>query len=165
LDFGTGSGCLAIALAVKCPAARVFAVDVSAEALEVAKRNAARHNVADRIRFFHSDGFAALRRDVASDLIIGNPPYIPSAEIDALPPDVRDYEPRQALDGGPDGLECFRRLAAEAGSFLKAGGRIMLEFGDGQAESVREVFERQKWVVEAVKQDYNQRSRILIARL
>lgn len=165
LDFGTGSGCIAVALAVKCPAASVFAVDVSADALELAKQNAARHNVADRIQFFQGDGFASLPQGAAFDLIIGNPPYIPSAEIDALQPEVRDYEPRQALDGGPDGLDYIRRLAAESGRFLKAGGRLMLEFGDGQADSVRGIFETQKWIVEAVKEDYSRRPRILMASL
>lgn len=104
LDYGTGSGCITIALAVKCPPAQVFALDASADALEVAKQNAARHSVADRIRFFHGDGFAALPPDASFDMIISNPPYIPSAEIDTLQPEVRDHEPHQALNGGPDGL-------------------------------------------------------------
>lgn len=164
LDFGTGSGCLAVALAVKCPGARIAALDVSAEALEVARQNAARHNVADRIEFFQGDGFAALPAGLMFDLIISNPPYIPSGEIETLQPEVRDHEPRRALDGGPDGLDCFRRLAAGAGVFLKAGGQLMAEFGDGQAEHVREIFEAQKWIVEALKPDYTGRPRILVAR-
>jgi len=164
LDYGTGSGCLAIALAVKCPPARVFAVDTSADALDVAQQNAARHNVADRIRFFHGDGFAALPSGTSFDLIISNPPYIPTAQIEALQPEVRNHEPRQALDGGLDGLDGFRRLATEAGAFLKSGGRIMVEFGDGQEDQVCEIFEGQNWVVVEVKQDYTQRPRILIAR-
>lgn len=164
LDFGTGSGCIAIALAVKCPAAQVVAVDASADALAVAKQNAARHEVADRIRFFHGDAFAALPSGMSFDLIISNPPYVPTAEIETLQPEVRDYEPRLALDGGPDGLDAFRRLAIEAGAFLKAGGRIMVEFGDGQEERVREIFQGQNWVVVEAKRDYTQRPRILIAR-
>jgi release factor glutamine methyltransferase len=164
-DFGTGSGCIAIALAAKSPAARVFASDVSPEALELAKQNAARHNVSERIQFFPGDGFAALPKDNRFDLIISNPPYIPTAEIESLQPEVRDYDPRGALDGGPDGLDCFRRLASEALPFLRPGGRIMLEFGDGQAEALTKIFGEQKWIVEAVKEDYTQRPRILIARL
>jgi release factor glutamine methyltransferase len=163
LDFGTGSGCLAIALAVKFPAAQLWATDISQEALNLAKQNAARHNVAERIQFLQGDGFGALPAGIRFDLITSNPPYIPSAEIASLQPEVRDYEPRNALDGGPDGLDYFRRLAAEAPPFLKPGGRIMLEFGDGQAERVRGMLEQQKWVVEALKADYNQRSRIAVA--
>lgn len=164
LDFGTGSGCIAIALAVKCSSARVLALDASADALAVAKQNAARNGVCDRIEFHCSDGFAALPAEARFDLIISNPPYIPSAEVASLSPEVRDYDPRSALDGGADGLDFFRLLAAQAGAFLKQGGRIMLEFGDGQADSVQRIFKAQKWIVEAVKEDYSQRPRILIAR-
>ena len=151
-DLGTGSGCLAIALAVKCPAARVWAGDISPEALELAKQNAERNGVSERIQFLPGDGFSALvnrwgerprepeentkaadgspgvsphQAEPQFDLIISNPPYIPSAEIAALQPEVRDHDPRGALDGGPDGLDFFRRLAAEAGEFLKSGGRVM----------------------------------------
>lgn len=165
LDFGTGSGCLAIALAVKCSQAKMVALDCSTEALEVAKQNAAQNGVVERIEFLQGDGFAALQGDSrAFDLIISNPPYIPTAEIDALEPEVRDYDPRGALDGGINGLNFYRRFAAEARPFLKADGRIMLEFGDGQAESIRKIFEEQNWIVEAIHADYTQRQRILIAR-
>ena len=114
LDFGTGSGCLAIALACKCPAAEVYAIDISPEALALARQNAARHGVAERIRFLQGDGFAAVPEGARFDLIISNPPYIPSGEIASLQPEVRDYDPRRALDGGADGLDYGRRLAAEA---------------------------------------------------
>jgi len=77
---------------------------------------------------------------------------------------VRDFDPRAALDGGADGLDFYRRISAEAKAFLKPDGKIMLEFGDGQSEAVKNIFETQKWIVEAVKEDYNQRARILIAR-
>jgi release factor glutamine methyltransferase len=89
LDFGTGSGCLAIALACKCPTAEVYAVDISSEALALARENAARHGVAKRIRFLHGDGFAAAPAGARFDLIISNPPYIPTAEIASLEPEVR----------------------------------------------------------------------------
>jgi release factor glutamine methyltransferase len=164
LDFGTGSGCLAIALACKCPAAEVSAVDVSSEALALARQNAARHSLAERIHFRHGDGFAALPEGADFDLIISNPPYIPSEEIATLQPEVRDHDPRCALDGGADGLDYGRRLATEAAPFLKAGGRLMLEFGDGQAEALRGMFQEQKWIVEAIAEDYTHRPRILVAR-
>lgn len=164
LDFGTGSGCLAIAIALKTPGAQVHAVDVSGDALELAKQNAASHQLAGRIQFFQGDGFAALPKEICFDLIVSNPPYIPSAEIETLEPEVRDFDPRDALDGGPDGLDFYRRLAVEAGAFLKPAGKLMLEFGEGQAAALWEIFEKQKWVVEAVLPDYTRRERIFIAR-
>jgi release factor glutamine methyltransferase len=164
LDFATGSGCLAIALAFKCLAAQVQAIDLSLEALAVARENATRHGLAERIQFHHGDGFAAVPAGMQFDLIISNPPYIPSAEIATLQPEVRDYDPCGALDGGPEGLDYYPRLAAESAPFLKSGGRLMLEFGDGQAESVRGIFQSQKWIVETIQEDYNHQPRILIAR-
>ena len=164
LDFGTGTGCIAIALAAKCPSSKIVATDISPDALTLAGENAARNNVAERIEFVQGDGFAALRRKMEFDLIVSNPPYIPSAEIATLQPEVRDFDPRGALDGGADSLDFYRKLAAEAKPFLKPGGKIMLEFGDGQAEVIRTIFEAEKWIVEAVREDYSQRERILIAR-
>jgi release factor glutamine methyltransferase len=163
LDFGTGSGCLAITLACKCAAAEVYAVDISPEALALARRNAARHGLAERIRFLQGDGFAALPEGTRFDLIISNPPYIPSGDIASLPPEVRDYDPHRALDGGPDGLDHGRRLAAESARFLKPHGRLMLEFGDGQAERLREILQQQKWIVEAIEEDYTHQPRIMVA--
>jgi len=184
LDFGTGTGCIAIALAAKCPQTQIVATDVSTDALTLAKENAAHNNIAGRIEFLEGDGFASLRgaaelrhlahefantntregRPHPFDLVISNPPYIPSAEIATLEPEVRDFDPRTALDGGADGLDFYRRLAAEAKPFLKPDGKIMLEFGDGQAEAIKNIFENEKWVVEAVKEDYSQRARILVAK-
>ena len=180
LDFCTGSGCIAIVLAAKCPDAKIIATDISADALVLASENAARNNVAGRIQFLQGDGFGALKDGWGErprepglvgvsphqfNLIIGNPPYIPSAEIATLDPEVRDFDPRPALDGGSDGLEFYRLMASQAGAFLKPGGKIMVEFGDGQAEAIHKIFEMEKWIVEAVKEDYSQRARILIARL
>jgi len=164
LDFGTGSGCIAIALAAKCPAAQVDAVDISAEALSVARENARLNGLADRIQFLVGDGFAGLPRGLAYDLIVANPPYVPRAEIDALQPEVREYDPRPALDGGADGLDFFHRLAAEAAGHLGAAGKILLEFGDGQAGRIGELFVQHKWVVENVDPDYSGRPRFLTAR-
>ncbi|MEO6036461.1 MAG: peptide chain release factor N(5)-glutamine methyltransferase [Verrucomicrobiota bacterium] len=164
LDFGTGSGCLAVMLAVKCPLAKINALDISNDALAVARENASRHQVAGRIEFHLGDGFAALKCGAKFDLIVANPPYIPSEEIPTLEPEVRDYDPALALDGGEDGLACFRILSDTAKDRLEAEGVLMLEFGDGQAQEIREIFEKQKWVVEAVEADYTQRPRFLIAR-
>ena len=165
LDFGTGSGCIAIVLAVKCPHSRVYATDISPEALELARQNAAAHGVADRIEFLGGDGFAALSRESRFDLVISNPPYVPSAEIQSLQPEVRDHDPRLALDGGEDGLDFFHRLAGETAPFLNPRGRLMIEFGDSQAEIIREIFGKQNWVVEAIEEDYTRRPRILIAKI
>ena len=164
LDFGTGTGCLAIALACKCPAAEVYAIDISPEALALAHQNAARHGLAERIRFLQGDGFAALPEGARFDLIISNPPYIPSGDIASLQPEVRDYDPPRALDGGPDGLNYGRHLATESAPFLRPHGFLMLEFGDGQAESLRQIFEEQKWVVEAIQEDYAHQPRIMVAQ-
>jgi len=163
LDFGTGSGCLAIALAVKCPAAEVYALDVCSTALAVARQNAERHGLTARIRFLEGDGFSPVPTGTCFDLIISNPPYIPSGEIPSLQAEVRDYDPPRALDGGADGLDYGRRLASESPPFLKRDGRLMLEFGDGQAERLRAVFEEQKWIVEAIDADYTHRARVLVA--
>lgn len=163
LDFGTGSGCLAIALAVKCPRSRVYGMDVSGEALEVARQNAAHHQVADRIEFVAGDGFAVLPSQLRFDLIVSNPPYIPSDEVAELPPEVRDYEPLVALDGGVDGLTFFRRLAVESLPRVKPGSRMMLELGYGQEAAVQRIFTEQKWIVESIEPDYTGRPRILTA--
>jgi release factor glutamine methyltransferase len=163
LDFGTGSGCLAVFLASKCSGALVSAVELSPKALELARDNAARHGLSERIRFLQGDGFAVLPPTSRFDLIVSNPPYIPSNEISVLQPEVRDYEPRLALDGGADGLDFYRRLAKESAQFLGPGGKLMLEFGDGQAARLRDLFEQHNWVVEAVLDDYTRRPRILIA--
>jgi len=169
LDWCTGSGCLAIALAAKHPAVQVTATDLSPEALAVAEKNAAANGVAERIRFLAGDGFAALAQVAEPegrqfDLIVTNPPYIPSAEIAELEPEVREFDPRLALDGGGDGLDFYRRLAVEAGEYLRPDGRLMAEFGDGQAPAVKKMLEDEKWIVEAVRADYSQRDRFLIAR-
>ena len=162
LDFGTGSGCLAIALAVKCPVTQVHAVDISEAALEVARANAARHGVAERIQFHCSDGFAVLLAEQRFDLIVTNPPYIASAEIATLDPEVRDHDPRLALDGGADGLEFYRRLAADAGAWLRPAGKLMAEFGDGQGDSVSALFTANGWKVEAVEKDLSGRARFMV---
>jgi release factor glutamine methyltransferase len=165
LDFGTGTGCLAIALAAKSPNAKITALDLSADALALAKQNALQNKVVEQIEFLQCDGFAALAIGTQFDLIISNPPYIPSAEIETLSPEVRDFDPRAALDGGADGLDFYRRLATEAKPFLKPDGKLMVEFGDGQANDIKNIFENEKWIVEAVQEDYSHRARILVARV
>jgi len=164
LDFGTGSGCLAIAIAAQAPGAELHAVDISEAALEVARRNAERHQVSGRIHFYGGDGFDALPAGLRFELIVSNPPYIARDEIETLQPEVRDHDPRLALDGGPDGLDFYRRLAIEGPTRLNGGGRLMVELGDGQEMAARALFEAEHWRVEGVENDETGRARILIAR-
>jgi release factor glutamine methyltransferase len=165
LDLGTGSGCIAVALAVRQKDAQVTAVDVSPDALALARRNAARHNVADRVTFLQGDLFAPLPAGATFDLIVSNPPYIAQSEFADLSPDVRDHEPRLALDGGPDGLAFYRRIASGAGPFLKAGGSLLLEIGWTQDEAVRALLaERGEWDVGPTLRDMSKHPRVVTAR-
>lgn len=163
LDWGTGTGCLAISLAHQCTHAALVALDISADALALARANATRHALDGRIQLCLGDGFAALPAGRRFDLIISNPPYIAAAEIATLEPEVRDHDPALALDGGADGLECFRRLALEAPDYLAPGGKLMVEFGEGQAPGLEKILTGQNWVVEAVVEDYSRRARFLVA--
>lgn len=138
LDVGTGSGALAIALAHERPEWTVTAIDVSPAALAVAAENAGSNGVAERITFIEGD-LAALP-DGPFDLIVANPPYIPAADLAGLMPDVRDFEPRLALDGGVDGLTAYRALAGQANHVLADEGWLLVEVGIGQAAAVRELF-------------------------
>lgn len=138
-DVGTGSGCIAVAALTQCPRARGVAFDLSAPALEIAQRNAARNSVAGRLRFVQADllcGAAGGR----FDLVLSNPPYIPSDEVKGLQPEVRDAEPRIALDGGPDGLAVYRLLAPMARHCLVRGGWLAVEVGQWQAALVIRMF-------------------------
>jgi release factor glutamine methyltransferase len=107
------------------------------EALDVARRNAARHDVGGRVRFVKADLLAGVAGPF--DAVVSNPPYVPAADIAGLQPEVRDYEPRQALSGGVDGLDAIRRLVPEAASVLREGGWLLVEFGFGQADAVRAI--------------------------
>ncbi len=134
MDIGTGSGCIAVALAREIPGARVIATDVSRSALEVARQNARRHGVADRIRFVETSFLDGIE-DVA-DVIVSNPPYVPSVSQPGLTPEVRDYEPPVAVFGGEDGLDGVRSVLEAAVARLAAGGLLIMEFGLGQDDAV-----------------------------
>ncbi len=136
LDVGCGSGAIAISIARECQAARVLATDLSAPALAVARSNAERHGVQDRIRFLCGDLLAPLGVEARFAAIVSNPPYIASADIAALQPQVRDHEPHLALDGGVDGLDVIRRLVPLAAAHLLAAGRVFIEVGAGQSAAV-----------------------------
>lgn len=140
LDVGTGSGCVALALAAENPFVHVVATDVDVMALEVARRNAERHGLLDRVDFVQSDQFDGLQHGLRFDVIVSNPPYIPAAEYEALEPNVRDYEPRLALYGGSDGLDAFRRLVPAAARRLKLAGALAVEVGRDEAPAVKDLF-------------------------
>ncbi|MDQ7837623.1 MAG: peptide chain release factor N(5)-glutamine methyltransferase [Thermodesulfobacteriota bacterium] len=145
LDLCTGSGILAVVLARELPGVDIYAVDISKEALSVAMENARRHNVLDSITFLQGDLFAPLAdQGVSFDLIVSNPPYISGEMFPGLLPEVRDYEPRLALDGGPDGLDVIRKIIGQSVAHLKIGGWLFLEIGDGQGREVLKEFERRK---------------------
>ena len=144
VDVGTGSGCVAVTLATILGDMRIFALDCSHDALSVAKGNAERHGVSDKIVWLEGDLLSPLREySVAGavDAIISNPPYIAEAEWAGLPPEVRDYEPRQALLAGPQGTEFHERLIHDSKQFLVPGGLLVMELGQGQAPLVRRVAE------------------------
>jgi release factor glutamine methyltransferase len=134
IDVGTGSGCLAVVLARELPRARVIATDVSRHALHVARRNAERHQVADRIRFVETSFLDGI--DETADIIVSNPPYVPSVSQPGLTPEVRDYEPPVAVFAGEDGLDALRSVLAGAATRLAPGGILVMEFGCGQDSCV-----------------------------
>jgi len=138
LDIGTGCGAIAVALAGELPAARIVATDVSPEAISVARRNALAHGVADRMVLVQGDLLAAVSGDL--DVICSNPPYIPEDRYEELPRGIRDFEPREALIAGADGLDVCGRIIREGFNHLKNGGRIFLEIGEGQRAPVEALF-------------------------
>jgi release factor glutamine methyltransferase len=165
LDLGTGSGCIAVTIAHEKKDARVTAIDVSPDALDVARRNAERNGVADRVTFLQGDLFEPLPAGIAFDLVVSNPPYIAGHEFAGLQPEVRDHEPRGALDGGADGLAFYRRIAAGVGPFLKPGGRLLLEIGSTQDADVRAILnERPELEVGPTLKDLAGHTRVTTAK-
>ena len=163
LDLGVGSGAILLAILAERPAAKGLGIDISDEALAVARDNAAQLGLESRTALLRGD-WTALLGDATFDLVASNPPYIPSAEIETLDPEVRDHEPRHALDGGPDGLDAYRTLAPEVLRVLKPGGLVVLEVGPGQAEPVRALLEAAGAVDLAVSRDYGGRERVVAGR-
>lgn len=141
LDLGTGSGAIAVCLAKDYAQAEILAVDISSRALDVARLNSERHGVTNRVRFLCGNLFAPIAAPKEKfALIVSNPPYVRGADLAALAPDVRDWEPMIALDGGADGLDFYRRILKGAARHLEEGGRIVLEIGAGIGASVAELF-------------------------
>lgn len=162
LDLCTGSGCIALALAKEFPAARVYATDVSAKALQYAKGNAD-FNGTRNITFLKGPLFAPLQKGMRFELITANPPYIRTSDMPALQREVRDWEPVMALDGGEDGLDFYRQILSGAAGHLQDNGLIFLELGFGQAEAVAEIAGNSGFKNISLKKDFAGINRILKA--
>ena len=163
LDLCTGSGCLALAIAHAFPDSTVSAVDISEDALKYARRNAESNNI-NNIKFISGHLFDALEKDIVFDFIISNPPYIMSKDIETLQPEIKDWEPINALDGGDDGMDFYRNIISEARSYLKDNGMIMFELGVDCADSVSVMFEESGYSQITIKKDYAGIERIISAQ-
>ncbi len=160
LDLGVGSGAILLAILSERPAARGLGVDVSAEAVAVARENAANLGLSSRVALLRGDWTAGLASD-SFDVVVANPPYVPTGEIADLAPEVRDHEPWLALDGGPDGLDAFRVLAPQAMRVLRSGGVFAVEVGLGQAPAVQGLFQEAGAVDVSIHKDLTDRPRIV----
>jgi len=163
MDVGTGCGAIAIAAARELPKAVVVGGDLSLAALELARDNARRHQVSERLLFLCTDLFCGLGRTLF-DAVVTNPPYVKSSDFSLLPREIRDYEPRHALDGGEDGLQTIRAIIDQAPDFLRSGGILALEMGAGQAEAVGGLVSRtNRYRGRHILKDYSAIDRVLVA--
>lgn len=165
VDVGTGSGCIAVTLAKNLPTAEIYALDISNEALEVARGNAKMHGVEKNIRFLQSDLLQELQGSWGADAVVSNPPYIATGELANLPKEVRDFEPVRALSAGEDGFEVFQRLVMDARRVLKPSGLIALEIGAGQRPAVEILVVKAGYEVDQVVKDLQGHERVVVARL
>lgn len=163
-DIGTGSGCVAVSAAKHLLQAHVTAIDISPAALVVARKNAAAHGVEGRIEFVESDLFAALPVEQRFDYIVSNPPYVTSAEIERLPREVKDHEPRLALDAGPQGTAVIERLLPQTAQRLAPGGWLLMEIGPAIESAVRALFGGGNWELGATKKDLAGLARVIAAK-
>jgi release factor glutamine methyltransferase len=163
-EVGCGAGILSVTIACERPRCTIWCADVAPAAVSLTELNAAAHGVGDRVHARLGDLFTPLRAAAPFQLVVANPPYIPTAEIDRLAPEVRDHDPRAALDGGPDGLALIRRLLADAGGVLAGGGTIVLEMGYDQGQAVAELAREHGWREVTILPDLAGRERVLQAR-
>jgi release factor glutamine methyltransferase len=163
-EVGAGSGCISISILKNLPQATAVALDISAPAIETAKRNAVFHEVDDRLEFYLSDVFSKLPTE-QFDLIVSNPPYIPDADIAGLEPEVRDFEPLSALTDGGDGLSIIRRIVVNSPRFLRPGGSLLMEIGFGQSAEVESLFSPEIWKSVEVIRDLQSIPRTFNAKL
>ncbi|PKL51870.1 MAG: peptide chain release factor N(5)-glutamine methyltransferase [Nitrospira bacterium HGW-Nitrospira-1] len=162
LDLCTGSGCIALALAKEFPGARIYGTDVSARAIKYAKGNAD-YNGIKNVMFLKGSLFGPAKEHIAFDLITANPPYIPTPDIAGLQREIKDWEPVEALNGGKDGLDFYRKILSKGRGYLKEHGCILLELGFGQSEDVREIARGSGFKNISVKKDFAGIDRILEA--
>jgi len=164
-DVGTGSGCLAVALAQELPHAQIVATDLSAAALEVARRNAERHHVVDRFRFVQTNLLESVGEESSFDVIVSNPPYVAREEAGQLPCEVRQHEPDAALFGGPSGFEMYGRLIEQAPALLRSRGILILELGFNSLDHVRSfLYGQPAWVNVSVTNDLAGIPRVIAAQ-
>lgn len=162
VDVGTGSGAIAVTLADQLPKAQVWAVDRSQAALRIAADNAERLDVAERVTLREGSWLEPVAADGPFDVVVSNPPYIPSADIDHLMPEVKQFEPRLALDGGADGLSSYRALLPVARGLVAPGGMLALEVGDGQADHVVAIGQQAGWQQFKVHRDMAGKKRVVV---
>jgi release factor glutamine methyltransferase len=165
LDLGTGSGCIPIALLTEFSDLSAIAVDLSSEALDMARFNASRHSVIERFETRQGSWFDPVKPDERFDLIVSNPPYIESAAIETLMVEVRDHDPRLALDGGPDGLRPYRAIARDAAAHLTPDGVLLLEIGTGQGKDVTGILAASGFNRIEVGHDLGGHERMVVARI
>jgi release factor glutamine methyltransferase len=163
-DVGTGSGCIAISLLHEMPSARAVGIDISSNALAVARRNAERHVVSGRFALAQADGLSAFPQQPIFSAVVSNPPYIPAKEIDNLQPEVRDHEPLSALVAGDDGLSHIRALVQDAPHFLQTNGYLIFEIGFDQSEAVKALIDLITWDVVGIKNDLQNIPRVFVLR-
>ncbi len=166
LDLCCGSGAIALSLAQEAVTAQVVAADISAAALKVAKANGVSHELQERVEWFCGDFFAPLADTAPFDIVVCNPPYVRHGDLACLEPEVQDHEPHLALDGGEDGLDCYRRIVQEAPEFIRPGGYLLMEVGEGQSTAVAALLAQVASFSEVqTKPDLNKVPRVVIARI
>ena len=160
LDLGTGTGAIAVALLAEVPQATAVGVDISAEALATAARNAKENGLSERFETVRSDWFEKISGSF--HVIVANPPYIPTEELETLQGEVRKFDPARALDGGADGLDAYRKIAGQAEAYLETPGRVAVEIGHTQKEEVTRLFEAAGFSVVEARKDLGGRDRVLV---
>jgi release factor glutamine methyltransferase len=161
IEVGAGSGCISVSLLHSVPGARAVATDISETALALARRNAEKHRVADRLNLRHTSVLDGVVETVP--IIVSNPPYIPDGDIQGLQPEVREHEPIEALAGGVDGLDIIRRIIGDSRHVLAPGGVLMMEIGAGQAAAVAALFDSREWGTPEFRRDLQAIPRVVIA--
>jgi release factor glutamine methyltransferase len=164
-EIGVGSGCISVSILHEVKTATAVGLDISEKALEIAALNALNNGVAEQLKLEISDVFAALRQNASFDLIVSNPPYIPREEIKDLQPEVRDFDPLDALTDGGNGLSIIEKITRDAPRFLKSGGSLLLEIGFSQSAKVREMFSPEIWQSVEILPDLQGIPRTVVAHL